>query len=246
MRREPALRGRHRRSPGPWEPRRSAVVVFLGVILLAVVLPGWWSTQAATYSGSTAAADERSPAGSAVTPFSSGSASASPPVSLPAPPGQQQVPSETAPAPTGSPPLHITYRTVGLDQAVVPLAPTEAERELGSIIPPYTHDAYWLDPYGMPGAGSTNTTYLVGHSWEGQPSPFNNISTLARPGDRITVATAEGLLEFRVDSVATEYKDTLRDSEIWDRVPGRLILITCYAADLWGKNIIVQASPERR
>lgn len=97
----------------------------------------------------------------------------------------------------------------------------------------------------MPGAGSTNTTYLVGHSWEGQASPFNNISTLAQAGDRITVTTAEGLLEFRVDSVATEYKDTLRDSEIWDRVPARLILITCYAADLWGKNIVVLASPER-
>ncbi|GAT89730.1 hypothetical protein CVCC1112_4389 [Paenarthrobacter nicotinovorans] len=216
----------------------------MAVVLLAALLPGW-STQAATDSGPTVAAGEPSKAISAIQPFTSSSVSAAPSTAPAAAPAPQPAPSEAAAAATGSPPLHITYAKVGMDQAIVPLAPTEAERELGSIVPPYTHDAYWLAPYGMPGAGSTNTTYLVGHSWEGQASPFNNISTLAQAGDRITVTTAEGLLEFRVDSVATEYKDTLRDSEIWDRVPERLILITCYAADLWGNNIVVLASPER-
>jgi sortase (surface protein transpeptidase) len=95
----------------------------------------------------------------------------------------------------------------------------------------------------VPGKGSNNTTYVVGHSWEGGGSPFNNISALAKAGDLLTITTAGERLEFRVDAVTTEYKDTLKDSEIWDIVPGRLILITCYAADLWGKNIIVQASP---
>lgn len=48
---------------------------------------------------------------------------------------------------------------------------------------------------------------------------------------------------FTVDKITTEYKETLKDSAIWDRVPGRLILITCFTEDLWGTNIIIQASP---
>lgn len=115
---------------------------------------------------------------------------------------------------------------------------------LAAIVPPRTADAFWLTPYGVPGAGSTNTTYIVGHSWEGQTSPFNNISLVAKRGDRLTLTTAEGPLTYTVDQITTEYKDTLRDSAIWDKVPGRLILITCFTADLRGKNIIVQASPD--
>ena len=130
-----------------------------------------------------------------------------------------------------------------MDQAVLPLTPTEEERSLAAIVPPPTADAYWLTPYGVPGAGSTNTTYIAGHSREGRASPFNNISSLAKPGDRLTVTTAEGPLDYTVDRITTENKDTLKDSAIWDKVPGRLILITCCTEDLWGKNIIVQASP---
>jgi LPXTG-site transpeptidase (sortase) family protein len=131
-----------------------------------------------------------------------------------------------------------------MDQAVLPLTPTEEERNLAAVVPPRTADAFWLTPYGVPGAGSTNTTYIVGHSWEGQTSPFNNISLVAKRGDRLTLTTAEGPLTYTVDQITTEYKDTLRDSAIWDKVPGRLILITCFTADLRGKNIIVQASPD--
>lgn len=144
---------------------------------------------------------------------------------------------------TGSPPLHITYGAVEMDQAVLPLSPTELEASLGAIIPPHTADAYWLTPYGVPGPGSTNTTYIVGHSWEGRASPFNNISSLSKPGDLLTVTTAEGPLDYKIDQITTEYKDTLKDSAIWDKVPGRLIVITCFTEDLWGKNIIIQASP---
>jgi sortase (surface protein transpeptidase) len=130
-----------------------------------------------------------------------------------------------------------------MDQAVLPLSPTAQEMRLGSIVPPPTTDAYWLTPYGIPGTGSTNTTYIVGHSWEGLASPFNEISTRAKTGDLLTVTTAQGPLVFTIDHITTEYKDTLKDSAIWDKVPGRLILITCFTEDLWGTNIIIQASP---
>ncbi|WP_267276052.1 class F sortase [Arthrobacter sp. CDRTa11] len=147
------------------------------------------------------------------------------------------------PVQVASPPLHITYPAVEMDQDVLALSPTEQELTLGSIVPPHTVEAYWLAPYGSPGAGSTNTTYIVGHSWEGRGSPFNNISARSQPGDQFTVTTEQGTLGFKVDAITTENKSTLEASPIWDIVPGRLILITCFTEDLWGKNIIIEASP---
>jgi hypothetical protein len=156
------------------------------------------------------------------------------------------VPSSTAPpaaVPVASPPLHITYPAVEMDQDVLALSPTEEEMTLGSIVPPATLEAYWLAPYGSPGPGSTNTTYIVGHSWEGRGSPFNNISARSTPGDQFTVTTAQGTFNYRVNAITTENKSSLEASPVWDIVPGRIILITCYAEDLWGKNIIIEASP---
>lgn len=216
MRRGPVPRGRHRRARGS----APALQALVGAALVALLLSGWGTSQAVVQK----AMPQASP-------------STAPPASAPA-----VVPLEPAPA-ASSPPLHITYPAAGLDQSVLPLSPTEQESSLGSIVPPHTADAYWLAPYGVPGAGSTNTTYIVGHSWEGRASPFNNISSLSQPGDQLTLTTAEGPLRYKIERITTEYKDTLKDSAIWDKVPGRLILITCFAEDLWGKNIIVQASP---
>lgn len=245
MRRQTVTRARHRRRhvsaglAGQWW-RKGAIAAFLAAVLLAVALPGWWPTPATTPSA-TPSAIAAVPRPATSPPDSESSRSPSPIQSESAP--QHQGPDKVAALEAGAPPLHITYDAVGLDQGIVPLTPTAQELEVNSIVPPHTPDAYWLSPYGMPGEGSTNTTYVVGHSLEGGGSPFNNISARARAGDLLTVTTAEGHLDFRVDGVTTEYKETLRDSKIWDIVPGRLILITCYAADLWGKNIIVQASP---
>lgn len=44
-----------------------------------------------------------------------------------------------------------------------------------------------------------------------------------------------------VKTIATENKDTLKDSPIWTRVPNRLILVGCCTADLGGTNIIITA-----
>lgn len=155
-----------------------------------------------------------------------------------APPAVQTrpVPPPTTPEPHGSAPLHIAYPGVGMDQEVVPLTPTQGN---DSIVPPMTVDAYWLTPYGMP--GSSDTTYIVGHSWDGRDTAFNHLSTKAKAGDRITVSTATGPATYTVQSVTTETKNTLKNSAIWNRIPNTLILISCYTADLWGKNIVVTA-----
>ncbi|WPU09002.1 class F sortase [Pseudarthrobacter oxydans] len=200
--------------------RRKAVLSLVGAAGLAAAILGGGSAQTLSREA---------------LPQSSLSAAAEPPS-----PSVEHRPLQEAAA---SPPVHIDYPAVEMDQAVLPLSLTEQEASLGSLVPPPTPDAYWLTPYGTPGPGSTNTTYIVGHSWEGRPSPFNGISSRAQPGDRLTVSTAQGPLVFTVDEITTEYKDTLRDSAIWDRVPGRFVLITCFTEDLWGTNIIIQASP---
>jgi sortase (surface protein transpeptidase) len=102
-----------------------------------------------------------------------------------------------------------------------------------------TLDAYWLTPFGSP--GSADTTYIIGHSWEGRDSAFNHLSSQAKPGGRIVVTTKSGPATYTVKTVSTENKITLKDSPIWNKVPNRLILISCYTADLWGTNIVITA-----
>jgi len=120
-----------------------------------------------------------------------------------------------------------------------------AQRELAAelLVPPDTLDGYWLTPYGMPGAGSENTTYITGHSWEDREAPFNRLSDPGLVGSEIELETGAGTLEYVVDSVVTHDKDTLKDSDIWQIVPGRLVVVSCYTEDLWGKNVVLTASP---
>jgi hypothetical protein len=46
-----------------------------------------------------------------------------------------------------------------------------------------------------------------------------------------------------VDSITTYLKAGLKDSPVWDMVPNRLVLISCYTEDPWGKNVVVTAYP---
>lgn len=142
-----------------------------------------------------------------------------------------------------SPPTRLRYPATGIDIPVHALEPDNQAVATRSLIPPRTPDGYWLAPFGSPGAGSTNTTYIVGHSWVGQDAPFNHLSTAAAPGDQLTVLTATGGVHYQVDSVAAYSKGTLRDSDIWNVVPNRLVLISCHTDDPWGTNIVVVASP---
>ncbi|WP_144837305.1 class F sortase [Kocuria rosea] len=132
-----------------------------------------------------------------------------------------------------------------IDQPILPLAPTTSELATQSIVPPMTMDAYWLSTYGTPGAGSTNTTYITGHSWEGAEAPFDRLSTHLTTGDTIVVGTATGQIHYVVESITTHDKNTLKDSDIWQVSPQRLVLISCYTHDPWGKNVVITATPAR-
>jgi hypothetical protein len=150
---------------------------------------------------------------------------------------------EVSAGPPASPPLHITYPAARMDIPVHPFVPDEASVASRSLVPPETMDGYWLATFGSPGAGSTDTTYVVGHSWLGRDAPFNHLSMFARPGDRLTVHTGAGALEYQVDSVTIHTKATLKDSAIWEVVPNSVVLISCFTEDPQGKNVVVLALP---
>lgn len=145
--------------------------------------------------------------------------------------------------PPAAPPQRLVYPAAEIDIVIHPLEPSGADQASQTIIPPPTMDGYWLTPYGTPGAGSINTTYVAGHSWQDREAPFNRLSTRAAVGDPLTVTTATGDVAYRVDSVTTYVKSGLKDSPIWEVVPNRLVLISCYTDDLWGTNVVVVASP---
>lgn len=145
--------------------------------------------------------------------------------------------------PLAAAPTAVSIDAANLNVRVLPLTPSADELASESLVPPLTLDAYWLTNYGMPGAGSNNTTYIVGHSWDGRDAPFNRLSDESLVGKAVTVTTAKGALKYVVDSVTTHDKNTLKDSEIWNVVPNRVVLISCYTEDPWGKNVVVTASP---
>lgn len=145
--------------------------------------------------------------------------------------------------PLAAAPTAVSIEAADLNVRVLPLTPSADEMASESLVPPLTLDAYWLTSYGVPGTGSTNTTYIVGHSWDGRDAPFNRLSDKSLVGKAVSVTTATGTLRYVVDSVTTHDKNTLKDSDIWNVVPNRVVLISCYTEDPWGKNVVVAASP---
>ncbi|MFF0990247.1 class F sortase [Kocuria nitroreducens] len=217
-------------------PRRTgtrwAAVGGLGAaaVLSTVLLTDPWGAEES---------DTGSPAATATSPMEA--ASAAPPTTA----ATTDAPSAAASSdrPAAAAPLRLAVEDAQLDVTVLPLTPSEQELATELLVPPDTLDGYWLTPYGMPGEGSENTTYITGHSWEDRDAPFNRLSNPGLVGSEIELETGTGTLEYVVDSVVTHDKNTLKDSDIWRIVPDRLVIVSCYTDDLWGKNVVLTASP---
>ncbi|MHA7240940.1 class F sortase [Arthrobacter sp. TMS1-12-1] len=190
-----------------------------------------------------------SPSDSSGVPSSAPSPSST--LSAAATPSPVAVPATVAPAapavatgPVASQPRALSFPAAGIEMAVLPLTPSDADLAAQALVPPLTVDAYWLTSYGIPGGGSSNTTYIAGHSWDGRDAPFNALSDETLVGTEFTLTVETGDLTYVVDSVTTHDKDTLKDSDIWNIVPNRVVLISCYTEDPWGKNVVVTAMPK--
>ncbi|UVJ40486.1 class F sortase [Arthrobacter sp. CJ23] len=233
---------RHRaaRKAWPWGLNRGDILLLAcGVLafLALTFLPGLLAGQSASPSPG-----GRNETLAAQAPSTAWPARALDPAS--ASPDAGQPPAAPAPNfPRAAAPSRIVYPKASIDVEIHPLQPSAEDIASQAIEPPATMDGYWLALYGMPGAGSSNTTYVLGHSWEDRDAPFNHLSAAATPGDELAVATASGTMTYRVDSITTYLKSTLKDSPIWQAVPNRLVLISCYTEDPMGKNVVVVASP---
>lgn len=217
-------------------PREAAALIACLLGLLAAWL--FYST-----TGSQAAAANES---SYVPGMAAATAPAAPGSAVPGSPAGKTAALDSAQQglrPAASAPEHLSYPAAGMEVGVQVLQQAAAEAESRTIAPPETMSGYWLASFGVPGSGSENTTYIIGHSWEGVDSPFNHLSSSASRGDEFVLTTATGTLRYRVDDVSTYTKSTLKDSAVWDVVPNRVVLISCYTSDPWGKNVVVVASP---
>jgi LPXTG-site transpeptidase (sortase) family protein len=230
----PPQRGRHAR-PRIFTARSILFVILCGFLAYAVVAfltpAGGPVTAPETVTRPAATAP---PSLAAPTPAPTPTPAASPAPAAPAAPA----------GPAASPPQRLVYAAANIDVVIHPLEPSGQDQANQTIVPPPTMDGYWLTPYGVPGEGSANTTYVAGHSWVDRDAPFNHLSAKAAVGDQFTVTTATGELAYRVDSVATYSKSGLKDSPIWQVQPNRMVLISCYTEDPWGTNVVVVASPD--
>lgn len=120
---------------------------------------------------------------------------------------------------------------MGLDADVVPTASVG-----GAFDPPTLTEAYWIEAFGAPGAQSDNTVYLLGHSWDNGDAVFNALfdratqTSKVHPGDKVVVTTDAGDVTYEVERTERIPKAEVAEesSEVWDVVPGRLLLVTCF------------------
>lgn len=156
------------------------------------------------------------PAPSAVAPVAAAHGGAAPPA-----------------APLPGQPLRIAIPAVGLDAPVGAMTVAAG----GAVDPPTARSAYWLTGYGSPD-DSANTVYLAGHTYRRGSAVFNPLldvphsAAAVHPGDTITLTTAAASVEYAITAVDRYDKATVeQQAELWRRVPGRLVLVTCFQYD---------------
>ncbi|MEA9986799.1 class F sortase [Subtercola sp. RTI3] len=106
----------------------------------------------------------------------------------------------------------------------------------GTVDPPGPAQAYWIRGYGTAGPAATNTVYIAGHTYRGAGGAvFNplldipNSQYTVHPGDHITVGTGNGSYDYTITDTQLYVKTVLsQQTELWQKVPGRLVLITCF------------------
>lgn len=155
----------------------------------------------------------------------------------------------TPPAPSAPPSstVHVRIPAVGMDLPVLPLSPRR-----GVIDPPLLDAAYWLAPYARPGGPATNTVYLAAHADRGHGRGFDALLTTdhrsgaLHAGDVVDVHTPGGTVHYTVDRSVQYSRDELAGAaDVWQAVPGRLVLITCLTPRAAGsattRNLVVFA-----
>jgi hypothetical protein len=149
--------------------------------------------------------------------------------------------------------ISIPDADISIDVSALPM--TEAQRQARYWVPPNVPNAFWVDSYDQPGAGSVDLSLIVAHACEGLAVcdtidwQFGRLSDASRvkSGTAINITTPNGRVCFTADSgPATYEKDRLQKHavEVWGKAPrpGKLVLISCYTGDIHEKNVVIVAS----
>ncbi len=185
-------------------------------------------------SGAAAAASGLHQSGSA------GTAASPTYVVMPAPDRYRTV----APRPNSPAPVRILIASLGVDAAVEPVGVTAG---LDMATPGRSDDTGWYADGSTP--GQPGDSVLDGHldTADGAPAVFARLAE-ARPGDRISIALADGTqVHFAVAMVASVAYQTRPPGLFATDGPPRLTLITCSgpwdpAHGVYSKRLVVEAS----
>ena len=134
---------------------------------------------------------------------------------------------------TPSSSVHLVIPSVDVDLPLLGLTPRR-----GVIDPPLLTAGYWIQPYGEPvGAPdqAVDTLYIAAHSAGRGEDGFDPLLTADHRGsaldvgDTVDVRTPNGTVTYTVERTQRYGKNALADAaEVWESVPGRLVLITCF------------------
>ncbi|MFC7620810.1 class F sortase [Microlunatus sp. GCM10028923] len=96
------------------------------------------------------------------------------------------------------------------------------------LVPPKTSLVYrWADR-GRPGSDSGDTVYLLGHTVRSGGGVFDPLQHV-EIGQSIIVETESGSLTYQVQATKMYPKNEIqRADEVYETVPGRLVLVGCY------------------
>jgi hypothetical protein len=211
----------------------AACLVAIGILTGQLLAPGKLPIATALFP-TAAAADSTAEAPNTVSVLDANVAEAT----------QKQQLVQQPPAP--GQPLRVQMPELGLDVPVV-AAKLAADR---SFNPPSNVLAYWIRDYGIAGPEAKNTLYLAAHSWNNGYAAFNPLmdqksgSSTAKAGQKISVQTAAGRYSYSVTSVADYSKSGIAgEADLWQAVPGRLVLVTCFQLNDAGanRNLVVYA-----
>jgi hypothetical protein len=94
--------------------------------------------------------------------------------------------------------------------------------------------AWWYD-YGagsLPSVPSTDTTYILGHSYRFKKDAAFNNQPATRIGDIVVVRTKTGVFRYRAYKYADiPFAEMPKRQDVWGKMPRTLVLITCGLKD---------------
>ncbi len=139
-------------------------------------------------------------------------------------------------------PLGLAVPRLGVDAPVVGIGTTD-----GVLVPPPDPQTlgWWVDG-AKPGAARGGALF-TGHTVHTGGGALDDLEALHR-GDRVTVRTAAGALDYAVSGVVVYRKATLAADAarvFSQEVPGRLVLVTCedWNGSGYDSNVVVFAEP---